>query len=170
MEYIVVFVYGGLFVNIVYGCNFILVIKMVMIFSDYIIIEVGFGVDLGVEKFYDIKCCKVGVIFKLIVLVVIVCVLKMYGGVLQDKIKEFNLEVLKQGVVNMDKYLCNLRYFGQIVVVVFNCYGDDLEEEVDYICIYCEKKGVGFVVNNVFIDGGEGVVELVELVVKIIEE
>lgn len=47
---------------------------------DYVIIEVGFGVDLGVEKFLNIKCWMVGFLFKVIVLVVIICVLKYYGG------------------------------------------------------------------------------------------
>ena len=56
----------------------------------------------------------------------------------------------------MDKHLRNLKYFGQTVVVAFTRYGDDSEEEVDYIRTHCEKKGVGFAVNNAFTDGGEG--------------
>ena len=162
--------HGGPFANIAHGCNSILATKMAMTFSDYTITEAGFGADLGAEKFYDIKCRKAGVTPKLTVLVVTARALKMHGGVSQDKIKEPNLEALKQGVANMDKHLRNLRYFGQTVVVAFNCYGDDSEEEVDYIRTHCEKKGVGFAVNNAFTDGGEGAVELAELVVKTIEE
>ncbi len=216
-EHTAAFVHGGPFANIAHGCNSILATKMAMTFSDYTITEAGFGADLGAEKFYDIKCRKAGVTPKLTVLVVTARALKMHGGVSQDKIKEPNLEALKQGVANMDKHLRNLRYFGQTVVVAFNRYGDDSEEEVDYIrthCekkgkqgvanmdkhlrnlryfgqtvvvafnrygddseeevdyirTHCEKKGVGFAVNNAFTDGGEGAVELAELVVKTIEE
>ena len=164
------FIHGGPFANIAHGCNSILETKMAMTFSDYTITEAGFGADLGAEKFYDIKCRKAGITPKLTVLVVTARALKMHGGVSQDKIKEPNLEALKQGVANMDKHLRNLRYFGQTVVVAFNRYGDDSEEEVDYIRTHCEKKGVGFAVNNAFTDGGEGAVELAELVVKTIEE
>ena len=158
-EHTAAFVHGGPFANIAHGCNSILATKMAMTFSDYTITEAGFGADLGAEKFYDIKCRKAGITPKLTVLVVTARALKMHGGVSQDKIKEPNLEALKQGVANMDKHLRNLRYFGQTVVVAFNRYGDDSEEEVDYIRTHCEKKGVGFAVNNAFTDGGEGAVE-----------
>lgn len=70
---------------------------MAMTFSDYTITEAGFGADLGAEKFYDIKCRKAGITPKLTVLVVTARALKMHGGVSQDKIKEPNLEALKQG-------------------------------------------------------------------------
>ena len=169
-EHTAAFVHGGPFANIAHGCNSILATKMAMTFSDYTITEAGFGADLGAEKFYDIKCRKAGITPKLTVLVVTARALKMHGGVSQDKIKEPNLEALKQGIANMDKHLRNLKYFGQTVVVAFNRYGDDSDEEVDYIRTHCEKKGVGFAVNNAFTDGGEGAVELAELVVKTIEE
>ena len=163
-------VHGGPFANIAHGCNSVRATKTALKLADYVITEAGFGADLGAEKFYDIKCRKAGITPKLTVLVVTARALKMHGGVSQDKIKEPNLEALKQGVANMDKHLRNLRYFGQTVVVAFNRYGDDSEEEVDYIRTHCEKKGVGFAVNNAFTDGGEGAVELAELVVKTIEE
>ena len=124
-EHTAAFVHGGPFANIAHGCNSILATKMAMTFSDYTITEAGFGADLGAEKFYDIKCRKAGITPKLTVLVVTARALKMHGGVSQDKIKEPNLEALKQGVANMDKHLRNLRYFGQTVVVAFNRYGDD---------------------------------------------
>ena len=143
---------------------------MAMTFSDYTITEAGFGLTWERRSSMILSAVKAGVTPKLTVLVVTARALKMHGGVSQDKIKEPNLEALKQGVANMDKHLRNLRYFGQTVVVAFNCYGDDSEEEVDYIRTHCEKKGVGFAVNNAFTDGGEGAVELAELVVKTIEE
>lgn len=84
LENILVIIYGGLFVNIVYGCNSVIVIIMVVKLGDYVIIEVGFGVDLGVEKFLDIKVCVVGIKLEVVVIVVTICVFKMYGGVVKD--------------------------------------------------------------------------------------
>ncbi len=164
------FVHGGPFANIAHGCNSILATKMAMTFGEYTITEAGFGADLGAEKFYNIKCRKAGISPRLTVLVVTARALKMHGGVAQDNIKEPNLEALEKGIANMDKHLCNLQSFGQSVVVAFNRYGDDTEEEIDFVRQHCEQMGVGFAVNNAFVEGGQGAVELAELVVKTAEE
>ena len=164
------FVHGGPFANIAHGCNSILATKLAMTFGDYAITEAGFGADLGAEKFYDIKCRKAGLNPKLTVLVVTARALKMHGGVSQDIVGQPNLEALKEGIANMDKHLDNLLKFNQSVVVAFNRYGDDVQEEIDFVRQHCEEMGIGFAVNNAFIEGGAGAVELAELVVKTIEE
>lgn len=164
------FVHGGPFANIAHGCNSILATKLAMTFGDYAITEAGFGADLGAEKFYDIKCRKAGLNPKLTVLVVTARALKMHGGVSQDIVGQPNLEALKEGIANMDKHLDNLLKFGQNVVVAFNRYGDDVEEEIDFVRQHCAELGIGFAVNNAFVEGGEGAVELANLVVKTIEE
>ena len=164
------FVHGGPFANIAHGCNSVLATKLAMTFGDYAITEAGFGADLGAEKFYDIKCRKAGLNPKLTVLVVSARALKMHGGVAQDIVGQPNLEALKKGIANMDKHLDNLFKFGQNVVVAFNRYGDDVEDEIDFVRRHCEEMGIGFAVNNAFVQGGEGAVELANLVVKTIEE
>ena len=164
------FVHGGPFANIAHGCNSVLATKLAMSFSDYAITEAGFGADLGAEKFYDIKCRKAGLNPKLTVLVVTARALKMHGGISQDLISEPNLEALKKGFANMDKHLENLAKFGQSVVVAFNRYGDDTDEEIEAVRQHCKEMGVGFAVNNAFVEGGKGAAELAELVVKTIEE
>ena len=164
------FVHGGPFANIAHGCNSILATKLAMTFGDYAITEAGFGADLGAEKFYDIKCRKAGLTPKLTVLVVTARALKMHGGVPQDFVGQPNLEALKVGIANMDKHLQNLAQFGQSVVVAFNRYGDDVQEEIDFVRQHCAEQGIGFAVNNAFVEGGEGAVELAELVVKTIDE
>ena len=141
-----------------------------MTFSDYAITEAGFGADLGAEKFYDIKCRKAGLNPKLTVLVVTARALKMHGGVSQDMISQPNMEALKKGFANMDKHLENLSQFGQSVVVAFNRYGDDSDEEINAVCQHCEAIGVGFAVNNAFVEGGKGAADLANLVVKTIAE
>ena len=164
------FVHGGPFANIAHGCNSVLATKLAMTFGDYAITEAGFGADLGAEKFYDIKCRKAGLNPKLTVLVVTARALKMHGGVSQDTVGQPNLEALKVGIANMDKHLDNLLKFGQNVVVAFNRYGDDVEDEIDYVRQHCAELGIGFAVNNAFVEGGKGAVELANLVVKTIEE
>ena len=164
------FVHGGPFANIAHGCNSILATKLAMTYGEYAITEAGFGADLGAEKFYNIKCRKAGLNPKLTVLVVTARALKMHGGVSQDIVGQPNLEALKIGIANMDKHLENLAQFGQTVVVAFNRYGDDVQDEIDFVRQHCAEKGIGFAVNNAFVEGGEGAVELAELVVKTIDE
>ena len=163
------FVHGGPFANIAHGCNSVLATKLAMTFGDYVITEAGFGADLGAEKFYDIKCRKAGLQPKLTVIVATAQGLKMHGGVELEKIKEPNLEGLREGVKNLDKHIENLQSFGQTVVVAFNRYANDTDEEIAFVRQHCEEMGVGFAVNNAFTEGGAGAVELANLVVDTIE-
>lgn len=164
------FVHGGPFANIAHGCNSVLATKLAMTFGEYVITEAGFGADLGAEKFYDIKCRKAGLQPKLTVIVATAQGLKMHGGVEIDKIKEPNLEGLREGVKNLDKHIENLQSFGQTVVVAFNRYANDTDEEIAFVRQHCEEMGVGFAVNNAFTEGGAGAVELANLVVDTIEK
>ncbi len=164
------FVHGGPFANIAHGCNSILATKMSMTFGDYVVTEAGFGADLGAEKFYNIKCRKSGLQPKLTVIVATAQGLKMHGGVNLDRIKEPDLEGLKQGFGNLDKHVRNLRSFGQTVLLAFNRFSSDTDEEVDAICRHCEEElGIGFAINSAFAEGGEGAVDLARLVVETIE-
>lgn len=164
------FVHGGPFANIAHGCNSILATKMAMTFGDYVVTEAGFGADLGAEKFYNIKCRKSGLQPKLTVIVATAQGLKMHGGVNLDHIKEPNLEGLKQGFGNLDKHVRNLHSFGQTVLLAFNRFASDTDEEVDAIRRHCEEElGIGFAINSAFAEGGEGAVDLARLVVETIE-
>ena len=168
-EHTAAFVHGGPFANIAHGCNSVMATKLAMTFGDYVITEAGFGADLGAEKFYDIKCRKSGLQPKLTIIVATAQGLKMHGGVSLDQIKEPNAEGLTKGLANLDKHIENLRSFGQTVVVVFNRYANDTEEEIDLVRQHCAAQGIGFAVNNAFVEGGNGAVELANLVVDTIE-
>ena len=162
-------VHGGPFANIAHGCNSILATKLALTYGDYVITEAGFGADLGAEKFFDIKCRKSGLQPSLTVLVAGSHGLKMHGGVPIDEIKQPNMEGLKRGVKNMDRHIRNIQSFGQTVIVCFNRYASDTEEEIDFLRQHCAGLGVGFVVNNAYNEGGSGAVELAQLVVNTIE-
>ncbi len=163
------FVHGGPFANIAHGCNSILATKLAMSFGDYVITEAGFGADLGAEKFYNIKCRKSGLQPKLTVIVATAQGLKMHGGVSLDRIKEPNMEGLKEGLRNLDKHIRNLRSFGQTVVVAFNKFATDTDEEMEMLREHCEQLGVGYAINNAFSEGGDGAVDMARLVVDTIE-
>lgn len=167
-EHTPAFVHGGPFANIAHGCNSILATKLAMTFGDYVVTEAGFGADLGAEKFYNVKCRKAGIQPKLTVIVATAQGLKMHGGVALDQIKKPNMKGLEEGIKNLDKHIENLRSFGQTVVVAFNRYANDTDEEVDFVRRHCETAGVGFAVNNAFLEGGNGAVELANLVVDTI--
>lgn len=169
-EHTAAFVHGGPFANIAHGCNSVMATKLAMTFGDYVITEAGFGADLGAEKFYDIKCRKSGLQPKLTIIVATAQGLKMHGGVSLDQIKEPNAEGLTKGLANLDKHIENLRSFGQTVVVAFNRYANDTEEEIDLVRQHCAAQGIGFAVNNAFVEGGNGAVELANLVVDTIEK
>ncbi len=163
------FIHGGPFANIAHGCNSVVATKMAMTYGDYVITEAGFGADLGAEKFLNIKCRKTGLRPKLSVIVATAQGLKMHGGTPENKIKEPDMEGLKLGLANLDKHLDNLAGFGQSVVVAFNKYYFDTDEEIALIREFCEKRGVGFAVNDAFVKGGEGAIELAKTVVEAVE-
>lgn len=163
------FVHGGPFANIAHGCNSIIATKMALSYSNYVITEAGFGADLGAEKFFNIKCRKASLTPKATVIVATAQSLKLHGGVPEAEIKEANIEGLKNGLANLDKHIENMQSFGQKVIVTFNRYASDTDEEIALVAEHCKQKGVGFAMNNVFAQGGEGGMDLARLVVDTVE-
>ena len=164
------FVHGGPFANIAHGCNSIIATRLAMTFADYTVTEAGFGADLGAEKFFNIKCRKSGLKPDLTVLVASLRGLKMHGFVPEDKIDAPDPEGLKRGFANLDRHIRNIRAFGQTVIVCFNRYASDTEEEIGLVRSHCAGLGVGFAVNNAYSEGGKGAEELARLVVDTIEQ
>ena len=163
------FIHGGPFANIAHGCSSVMATKMAMTFSDYVVTEAGFGADLGAEKFFNIKCRKAGLQPQLVVIVATTQGLKMHGGVALDHIKEPNADGLKEGLKNLNRHINNMQGFGQPVIVTLNRFDSDTDDEIDIIRKNCEDRGVGFAVNEAFLKGGEGAVELAQKVVDTIE-
>ena len=163
------FIHGGPFANIAHGCNSIIATKTAMTFGDYVITEAGFGADLGAEKFFNIKCRKSGLKPDLTVLVATLNGLKMHGGTPLADIQKPDAEGVVKGFANLDRHIRNLQGFGQTVVVCFNKYASDTEEEINLVKEHCAQMGVPFALNNAFAEGGAGAVDLANLVVETIE-
>ena len=164
------FVHGGPFANIAHGCNSVLATRMALTYGEYVITEAGFGADLGAEKFFDIKCRKAGLRPELTVIVATAQSLKLHGGVDEKRIKEPNPAGIRRGLANLDKHVENLKRFGQSVIVTFNRYAQDTEEEIALVADHCRDLGVGFAVNTVFAEGGQGGEALARLAVDTIEK
>lgn len=164
------FVHGGPFANIAHGCNSVIATRLALTYGDYVITEAGFGADLGAEKFFNIKCRKNGLQPALTVLVATTQGLKMHVGVPETEIKQPNLAGLQEGLKNLDRHIANLQGFGQTVVVCFNRYAADTDEEIELCRQHCAELGVGFAINNAYVEGGKGAEELAHLVVDTIEQ
>ena len=164
------FIHGGPFANIAHGCNSLIATKTAMTFGDYVITEAGFGADLGAEKFFNIKCRKGGLKPDLTVLVATLNGLKMHGGTELSKISEPDIYGVSRGLSNLDRHIKNLKSFGQTVVVCLNKFASDTQTELDMVREHCQMNGVYFAINNAFMEGGEGAVDLANLVVDVIEK
>ena len=163
------FIHGGPFANIAHGCNSLVATKTAMSLGEYVITEAGFGADLGAEKFLNIKCRKSGLRPVLTVLVATLNGLKMHGGTALEDIHKPDADGVKKGFANLDKHIRNLQSFGQTVVVSFNKYASDTEEEINLVKEHCAELGVPFALNNAWAEGGEGAIDLANLVVETIE-
>ena len=163
------FIHGGPFANIAHGCNSIIATKTAMTFGEYVITEAGFGADLGAEKFFNIKCRKSGLKPDLTILVATLNGLKMHGGTALEDIQKPDAEGVRRGFANLDRHISNLQGFGQTVVVCFNKYASDTEEEINMVKEHCASLGVPFALNNAFAEGGAGAVDLANLVVETLE-
>ena len=164
-----VIIHGGPFANIAHGCNSVIATRMAMSWSDYTVTEAGFGADLGAEKFLDIKCRQAGLKPDLTVLVASTLALKMHGGVDEKEIKLPNAEGLQRGFANLDRHIANLQKFGQTVLVCFNRFASDTDDEIAMVMAHCAEKGVRCVINNAYMEGSAGAVELAEAAVELIE-
>ena len=164
------FVHGGPFANIAHGCNSVLATRMALTYGEYVITEAGFGADLGAEKFFDIKCRKAGLRPELTVIVATAQSLKLHGGVDEKLIKEPNPAGIRRGLANLDKHVENLKRFGQSVIVTFNRYAQDTDEEIALVADHCRDLGVGFAVNTVFAEGGQGGEALARLAIDTIDK
>jgi methylenetetrahydrofolate dehydrogenase (NADP+) / methenyltetrahydrofolate cyclohydrolase / formyltetrahydrofolate synthetase len=128
-----VFVHAGPFANIAHGCSSIIADEIALKLvgqKGYVLTEAGFGSDIGMEKFFDIKCRSSGKVPNAIVLVVTVRALKMHGGgpapvagmPLDSRYLRENLDLLEKGLPNMLRHVHNGVQFGLPVVVSINAH------------------------------------------------
>lgn len=161
------FIHGGPFANIAQGTNSVVATKIAMSLSEYVVTEAGFAFDLGAEKFFDIKCGYSGLSPKAVVLVATVKALKYHGGVDIQNINVPNPQAILKGMGNLEKHLENILAFGIDAVVAINKFTTDTDEEINLIKDRCRELKVPVSVADVWSKGGEGSMELAEMVCEI---
>ncbi|XP_004924493.1 C-1-tetrahydrofolate synthase, cytoplasmic isoform X1 [Bombyx mori] len=172
-----VLVHAGPFANIAHGCSSILADKIAMKLAGpagYVATEAGFGSDIGMEKFFDIKCRASGDRPHCAVIVATVRALKMHGGgppvspglPLHDVYLQENLDLLHKGLCNLGKHISNGNKFGIPVVVAVNKHGNDSAAELSLVQDFALHNGAfRAVVCSHFTDGGAGAIELADAVI-----
>ena len=157
-------IHGGPFANIAHGCNSIVATKMALKLGDIVVTEGGFGADLGAEKFLDIKCRYGNLTPNCIVIVATMRALKHHGGVKKEELNIPNVEALAKGIVNLEKQIENMKKYNVPVVVAINKFVTDSDEEIQFIKEFCAKLGVKVALSDVWAKGGEGGLELANIV------
>ncbi|HET6442279.1 MAG TPA: formate--tetrahydrofolate ligase [Phycisphaerae bacterium] len=178
LEHTPCFVHAGPFANIAHGNSSILADMIATRLADYTVTESGFGADIGMEKFMNIKCRASGLVPDCVVLVATVRALKMHSGKfrvvagkpLDPGLLKENPDVVAEGCCNLERHIENARLFGVPVVVAINRFTTDTESEFNVIVEKAKAAGAGWVAHsNVWAEGGKGGVELAEAVVEACE-
>src|SRR5579883_1809528 len=163
------FIHGGPFANIAHGCNSVIATKTALKLADYVVTEAGFGADLGMEKFLDIKCRKAGLEPDCVVLVATIRALKMHGGVKKEDLKKEDLKALEAGMANLQRHVENVQKFGLQPVVSINRFSADTDAEIKLVTEACKKLGVDALMADHWAMGGEGAADVAKAVVKVCE-
>lgn len=162
-------IHGGPFANIAHGCNSVIATKLALKLGDIVVTEAGFGADLGAEKFLDIKCRYGGLNPNCVVVVATIRALKHHGGVSKEELNIPNVEALSKGIVNLEKQIENIKKYNVPVVVAINRFLTDSDDEVKFIKDYCNNLGVKVALSDVWAKGGEGGLELADIVEDVLE-
>ncbi len=163
-------IHGGPFANIAQGTNTIIATKLGMSLSDYVVTEAGFASDLGAEKFFDIKCQYGNLKPKAVVLVATIRAIKYHGGAKLKELNDTDLVALIKGLDNLDKHIENMQEFGFSPIVAINKFITDSDDEIAIIKQHCEKQGVKVSLVEGWEKGGEGTIELAEMVAEAVED
>uniref|UniRef100_A0A8C6NJS8 formate--tetrahydrofolate ligase n=1 Tax=Nothobranchius furzeri TaxID=105023 RepID=A0A8C6NJS8_NOTFU len=172
-----VFVHAGPFANIAHGNSSVLADKLALKLvgrDGFVVTEAGFGADIGMEKFFNIKCRASGLRPNVVVLVATVRALKMHGGgpnvsagapLPREYINE-NLSLVAGGChSNLKKQIQIAHLFGVPVVVALNVFKTDTRAEIDLVCQIAKTCGASDAVPcHHWSQGGRGCLELAQAV------
>ncbi|MDE0171724.1 MAG: formate--tetrahydrofolate ligase [bacterium] len=173
------FVHAGPFANIAHGNSSILADRVALQLGDYVITESGFGSDMGMEKFFDIKCRVSGLVPDAVVMVATIRALKTHGGgpkvvpgrPLAEAYTGENLPLLEAGLTNLAAHIDGARRFGVRVVVVVNAFPTDTANEIETVRRAALDAGAAAAVTSThWADGGRGATELARAVIDACEE
>ncbi len=157
-------IHGGPFANIAHGCNSVIATSFARRAADFVVTESGFGADLGMEKFIDIKTRVLGAMPSAVVVVASIRALKHHGGANKNDLTKPDPKALAAGLPNLEKHLETVAAFHIPAVVALNRFGTDSDEELAVIAAWAEKRQQAMAVSDVFARGAEGGEDLAKLV------
>ncbi|MEM7034988.1 MAG: formate--tetrahydrofolate ligase, partial [Chloroflexota bacterium] len=172
------FIHAGPFANIAHGNSSVLADQVAIKMADYVVTEAGFGSDIGMEKFFNIKCRTSGLVPNAVVMVATIRALKMHGGGpkvvagydLAQEYKEESLELVEKGCTNLAHHIGIAAKFGVPVVVAVNRFHTDTDAEIELVKRLATEAGAAAtVMSNHWAEGGDGARELAEAVVEATE-
>lgn len=172
------FIHAGPFANIAHGCSSVVADRVALGLADYVCTEAGFGMDMGGEKFFDIKCRQSGLRPAATVIVATVRALKMHGGVgkivagkpLDPVLSAENVDAVRRGGENLAKQIQNAREFGVPVVVAINAFPTDTPAEYAAVREVALAAGAEEAVpSHHFAHGGKGAEELARVVKAVVD-
>jgi formate--tetrahydrofolate ligase len=162
-------IHAGPFGNIAHGCNSLIATQGALGLGELVVTEAGFGADLGAEKFFNIKSRAGHLQPEVAVVVATIRALKMHGGVPLAELAGENLPALRAGFANLARHVENVRKFGVPPVVAINRFASDTGAEVEALRKLCRDAGVPVALTDVHARGGEGALELADLVMDVLE-
>ena len=159
-------IHGGPFANIAHGCPSLAAIKTALKLTDYVVVEPGFGADLGMEKFMNIASRAGGLKPSVVVVVATIKALKRHAGVTYKNLKNADPEKVKEGLPILANEVDNVKKFGLRPVVCMNHFYTDDDEEIKVVLEWAKKEGVPAAFTDTVLKGGPGGKELAELVLS----
>ncbi len=157
-------IHGGPFANIAQGTNTLIATQMGLSLSDYVVTEAGFASELGAEKFLNIKSQYGKLSPNAAVVVATIRALKYHGGVKLAKLSEPNVEAVEKGLPNLEKHIENIKHFNIKPVVAINKFVSDSDQEIEAVRARCNELGVKVAICEAWAKGGEGAIELAQMV------
>jgi formate--tetrahydrofolate ligase len=159
-------IHGGPFANIAHGCNSIIATDFASRAADFVVTEAGFGADLGMEKFMDIKMRVMETMPSAVAIVVSIRALKIHGGVSDKDMNEENVEAVKKGLVNLAKHIDSVQKYKVPYVIALNKFYTDTEAEISEVLDWAKANDHEISLSEVFAKGSEGGLDLAKKIVN----
>ncbi|MFO7968643.1 MAG: formate--tetrahydrofolate ligase [Candidatus Izemoplasmatales bacterium] len=160
-------IHGGPFANIAHGANSVIATDFASRVSEYVVTEAGFGADLGMEKFMDIKMRTMDTMPRAVVIVASIRALKLHGDAKKEDLENEDVEAIKKGIVNLEKHIESVREFDRPYVIALNRFANDTDNELNYVIDWAKANNHPISLSEVFTKGSEGGLDLAEKIVKL---
>ena len=160
-------IHGGPFANIAHGANSVIATDFASRVSEYVVTEAGFGADLGMEKFMNIKMRTMDTMPRAVVIVASIRALKLHGNAKKSELEEENVEAIKKGIVNLEKHIESVKEFNRPYVIVLNRFASDTDAELNFVLDWAKANNYPISLSEVFTKGSEGGLDLAEKIIKL---